>query len=81
MIPEVTSPAHLKGGESLNGFKFGTVTGRFPSHGAASTAVKGLKSATRMHDDRGARLKSVGLLPAQSLLFAGATKLNYINNG
>ena len=37
------SPAHAKGEKSLNDFKFGTFAGRFPSDGAASMAVKGLK--------------------------------------
>ena len=32
------------GGGSLNGFKFGTSVGRFPSDGAANMAVKGLKT-------------------------------------
>ena len=32
------------GKKSLNGFKFCTFIGRFPSDGAASTAVKGLKT-------------------------------------
>ena len=32
-----------RGQKSLNGFKFGTFIGRFPSDGEASMAVKGLK--------------------------------------
>ena len=34
------------GGGGLNDFKFGTVIGRFPSDGAASMAVKGLKTSS-----------------------------------
>ena len=33
-----------KTGKSLNDFKFGTSVGRFSSDGAASTAMKGLRS-------------------------------------
>ena len=42
ILIEIFSPAHAKGGKKLNGFKFGTFIGRFPSGGAASMAVKGL---------------------------------------
>ena len=35
--------AHVKGGKKLNGFKFGTFIGHFPSDGVVSMAVKGLK--------------------------------------
>ena len=37
------------GKTSLNGFKFGTHTGRFPSDGAASMAVNGLKALFAGH--------------------------------
>ena len=43
ILIEILSPAHAKGEKSLNDFKFGTFAGRFPSDGAASMAVKGLK--------------------------------------
>ena len=36
------------GGGSLNGFKFGTFIGRFPSDGAARMAVKGLNVSTSL---------------------------------
>ena len=39
---EVLPRADTKEGKSRNDFKFGTFTGRFPSDGAASMAVKGL---------------------------------------
>ena len=42
ILVEVLSRAQAKSGKSLNDFKFGTSIGRFPSDGAASTAVKGL---------------------------------------
>ena len=45
VLVEVLSRAHAKREKSLNGFKFGTSTGRFSSDVAASTAVKGLKAA------------------------------------
>ena len=35
-----------KGQKGLNGFTFGSVTGRFPSNSAASTTMKGLTSVT-----------------------------------
>ena len=45
ILTEVLSRAHAKGQtKSPNDFRFGTPTGRFPSDGAASMAVKGLKS-------------------------------------
>ena len=52
ILIEVLLRAHAKDGgggggaggrRSLNDFKFGTFIGRFPSHGASSMAVKGLK--------------------------------------
>ena len=43
-VIEILSPAHAKGEKSLNDFTLGTFTGRFPSDGAASMAVKGLKA-------------------------------------
>ena len=48
----IFSRAHAKGGKSHNDFKFGTLTGSFPSDGAASKAVKGLtgKSAESLSD-------------------------------
>ena len=43
ILIEILSRARVKGGGgSLHDFKFGTSTGRFPSEGAAVTAVKGL---------------------------------------
>ena len=42
ILIEVLSPARAKGEKSLNDFKFGSFTGRFPCDGAASMAVKGL---------------------------------------
>ena len=42
-LVEIILCAHAKG-KSLNGFKFGTFIGRFPSDGAAGMSVKGLKS-------------------------------------
>ena len=42
MLIEILSRTHAKQGKSLNGFKFGTFTGRFQSDSAASKAVKGL---------------------------------------
>ena len=48
ILVEVISRAHAMGwggvgwGGCLNGFKFGTFIGRFPSDGAARMAVKGL---------------------------------------
>ena len=47
ILIEIFSPAHAKGEKKLNDFKFGTFTGRFPSDGAASMAVKGLIEAFR----------------------------------
>ena len=44
LIEIILSPAHAKGEKSLNNFKFGTFTGRFPSDGVASMAAKGLIS-------------------------------------
>ena len=41
---EILSGAPAKGLKSLNGFKSGTFTGRFPSDGAASRVAKGLIS-------------------------------------
>ena len=38
------SGVHAKGAKTLNGFKFGSVIGRFPSDGAASMALKGLNA-------------------------------------
>ena len=48
ILVEILLGAHAMGGlKSLNDFKFGTFTGRFPSDGVASMAVKGLmKRAT-----------------------------------
>ena len=46
---EMLSGAHAKGAKTLNGFKFGTFIGRFPSDSAASMAVKGLKHRKRKH--------------------------------
>ena len=44
ILIEIFSPAHAKAGKKdLNVFKFGTFVGRFPSDGAASVEVKGLK--------------------------------------
>ena len=43
VLTEVLSLLHGKGGKGLNNFKFDTFSGRFPSDGAASMAVKGLK--------------------------------------
>ena len=44
ILIEIISRAHGGGGgESINGIKFGTVIGHFPSDGTASMAVKGLK--------------------------------------
>jgi len=40
---EILSGTHAKGAKSLNDFEFGTCIGRFPSDGAESMAVKGLK--------------------------------------
>ena len=48
ILIEILSPAHAKGEKSLNNFKFGTFTGCFPSDGAASMAVKGLREAMMM---------------------------------
>ena len=46
ILVEVISRAHAigwgVGGGCLNGFRFGTFIGRFPSDGAARMAVKGL---------------------------------------
>ena len=42
ILVEIFSPAHVKMGKSLNGFKFGTSIGRFLSDSAANMAVKGL---------------------------------------
>ena len=42
ILIEVLSRAHAKWGKSLNDFKFGIFTGRFPGDGAASMTVKGL---------------------------------------
>ena len=44
LLIEIFSRAHAKGGTGLSDFKFGTFIGGFPSDGAASMAVKGLKS-------------------------------------
>ena len=44
---EILSRAHAKGAKTLNSFKFGSAIGRFPSDGAASMAVKGLKHRKR----------------------------------
>ena len=43
ILIEVLSRAHAKRRKGLINFKFGTVIDRFPSDGAASRAVKGLK--------------------------------------
>ena len=43
ILIEILSPAQAKGAKSLNGFKFGTFIGRFPSDGATNMAVKGLR--------------------------------------
>ena len=42
ILIETISRAHAKGEKSLNGFRFGTLVGRFLSDGAGSMAVKGL---------------------------------------
>ena len=42
ILIEIFSRAHAKGKKDLNGFKFGTFAGRFPSDDGASMAVKGL---------------------------------------
>ena len=47
ILIEILSPAHAKGEKSLNDFKFGTFTGCFPSDGAASMGVNGLKSVRK----------------------------------
>ena len=47
ILIEILSPAHAKGRKGLDDVKFGTFTGRFPSDGAASMAVKGLIEAFR----------------------------------
>ena len=44
LLTEVLSRANAKGGKGLNGFKFGTFTGRFQSDGAASMVEKRLIS-------------------------------------
>ena len=46
ILLEVLSPARVKGGGSLNDFKFSTFVGRFPSDRLVSMAVKGLKSVS-----------------------------------
>ena len=46
VLVEVPSRAHAKRGKRLNDFKCGTSIGCFSSDGAASTAVKGLKTKT-----------------------------------
>ena len=43
VLTEVLSQVHAKGEKAFNNFRFGTFSGRFPSDGAASRAVKGLK--------------------------------------
>ena len=43
ILVEVISRAYAKEVKSLNGFKFGTFIGRFPSDGAAGMTVKGLR--------------------------------------
>ena len=43
ILIEIFSHAHAKWGKSLNDFKFGTSNGCFPSDGAASMAVEGLR--------------------------------------
>ena len=42
ILVEVLSRAHANGVKSRNDLYFGTSAGRFPTDGAASTAVKGL---------------------------------------
>ena len=42
ILIETISRAHAKVRKSFNGFRFGTLVGRFPSDGAASMAVKEL---------------------------------------
>ena len=44
ILIEILSPDHVKWGQGLNDFKFGTFLGRFWSDGAASMAVKGLRA-------------------------------------
>ena len=46
VLMRIISRADAKGGKSLTGFKSGTFVGRFPSDGAGSIAVKGLKELT-----------------------------------
>ena len=43
ILIEILSKVHAWGKKSLNGLRFGIFIGRFPSEGAASMVVKGLK--------------------------------------
>ena len=44
ILIEILSRAHGKRPQNLNDFKLDTFIGHFPSNGAASMAVKGLKA-------------------------------------
>ena len=50
VLVDVLSRAHAKSEKSLNGFRFGTSVAHFSSDGAASTAVKGLKTLVSRGD-------------------------------
>ena len=48
---EICSCAHAKRGQSLNGFRFGSFIGRFPSDCAASMAVKVFQSEQKRTEE------------------------------